>query len=74
MMPKTKAPTGRMASVAVSVQVSVVRVSPKAFATSESMNVRTKKSNASKVQPKKLAPTAYHWSRRSAAASAVLMN
>lgn len=60
MMPKMRAPTGRMASVRVSVNATVGRDSPNAFATSVSRNVRTKKSNASKVHPKKLAPTAYH--------------
>ena len=37
---------------------------PKAFATSLRRNVRTKKSKASNVHPRKLATTAYHWARR----------
>ncbi len=58
MMPKMIAPIGRMASASVIVSAMSGRVLPNDFATSSMTNVRTKKSNASSVQPRKPASTA----------------
>jgi len=63
------APTGRMASVSVRVNATFCRNSPNAFAMSAMRNVSTKKSNASKVHPRKLAITAFRSWRRSALTS-----
>jgi hypothetical protein len=65
MMPNRTAPTGRIASVAVSASAICGRVVPNDAATSSITRVRTKKSNASKVQPRKPAKTALRWFARS---------
>ena len=61
MIPKTIAPSGRIASATVSVKAISGRVRPNDVATSSMTSVRTKKSNASSVQPRKPASTALRW-------------
>src|SRR5438132_11390365 len=67
MRPKMIAPTGRVASARPTVSAMSGRDLPKAVATSWMTNVRTKKSKASSVQPRKPARTALRWFARSAA-------
>ena len=52
------APTGRKASVSVIESAIALSVCPNSFAIAVSANVTRKKSNASSVQPRKLAMTA----------------
>jgi hypothetical protein len=59
MMPKTIAPRGRIASAAVTANRISGRDRPNDFATSSTTSVRMKKSNASSVQPRKPARTAF---------------
>ena len=78
MIPKMIAPSGRIARATVSVNAISGRVRPKDLAMSSMTSVRMKKSNASSVQPRKPASTAFHWFVRStfvigAAAAAVAM-
>src|SRR5215471_7633433 len=71
MMPKTMAPIGRMASVAVSANAIFGRDAVSGApgkndrAMSSMTSVRMKKSNASSVQPRKPARTALRWLVRS---------
>src|ERR1700730_18709018 len=62
--PKTTAPTGRMARVAVMVHTIALFVTLKCTARVSTKKTRTKKSNATKVQPKKLGVTVCYWSER----------
>src|SRR5438046_784036 len=78
MIPKMIAPSGRIARATVSVNAISGRVRPKDLAMSSMTRVRMKKSNASSVQPRKPASTAFHWFVRStfviaAGAAAVAM-
>src|SRR5438093_9716756 len=57
-MPKTTAPTGRNSSVAVRVLTMWRLGTPNCAARTSSRNTTTKKSNASRVQPRKPARTA----------------
>src|SRR5262249_48794534 len=66
MMPNTTAPIGRIASVTVSAKATSGRVRPNDAAMSSMTSVRMKKSNASSVQPRKPARTAWRWLARSA--------
>src|SRR5471030_2494409 len=66
MRPKIIAPMGRVISARPTVSAMSGRVLPNAVATSWMTNVRTKKSNASSVQPRKPARTALRWFARSA--------
>src|SRR5436190_2054508 len=66
MMPKMTAPIGRAARATVSVSAMSGRVRPNDFAMSSMTSVRMKKSNASSVQPRKPASTAFRWLARSA--------
>src|SRR5712692_7490217 len=61
MMPKITAPIGRVESASVSASAMSGRVFPNDRATSSMTNVRTKKSNASSVQPRNPASTAFRW-------------
>jgi hypothetical protein len=65
MMPKMNAPIGRVASASVIVSAMSGRVFPNALATSSMMKVSRKKSNASNVQPRNPARTAFRWLARS---------
>src|SRR5580765_5576721 len=67
MRPKTIAPIGRVMSARPTVHAMSERERPKAVATSWMTKVRTKKSNASSVQPRNPARTALRWFARSAA-------
>src|ERR1041385_8926797 len=58
--PKTMAPTGRMARVAVMVHTMALLVTWNWAARVSTRNTSTKKSKASRVQPRKLAVTACH--------------
>src|SRR5215831_11960510 len=64
MRPKTIAPIGRVISARPTVQAMSARDRPNAVATSCTMKVRTKKSKASSVQPRKPASTALRWFAR----------
>jgi len=66
MIPKMIAPSGRIARATVSVNAISGRVRPKDLAMSSMTSVRMKKSNASSVQPRKPASTAFRWFVRSA--------
>src|SRR3989442_10010782 len=61
MMPKMIAPSGRIASATVRVNAISGRVRPKDLAMSSMTRVRMKKSNASSVQPRNPASTAFRW-------------
>src|SRR3954467_1962961 len=71
MRPNTMAPMGRIASVSVIASAICGRVLPNALATSSMTSVRMKKSNASSVQPRKPARTAFRWFARSVAVLSV---
>src|SRR5215471_15804863 len=64
MRPKMIAPIGRVISARPTVQAMSARDRPNAVATSCTMKVRTKKSKASSVQPRKPASTALRWFAR----------
>ena len=59
IMPNTIAPIGRIASVIVIANAICGRVRPKERAMSSTTSVRMKKSNASSVQPRNPARTAF---------------
>src|ERR1700690_249496 len=61
-----------MARVAVSVQTIALLVTWKWTASVSTRNTSTKKSNASRVQPRKLAVTACHWPVRAGGGAAGL--
>ena len=61
--PKMNAPIGRKASVTVMVSASCASVLWNSLAIAVSANTTRKKSNASRVQPRKLAKTAERWPR-----------
>src|SRR5262245_4584263 len=65
MRPKMIAPIGLVMSASPTVQAMSARERPNAVATSWIMKVRTKKSKASSVQPRKPASTAFRWFARS---------
>src|SRR4029077_11104697 len=67
--PNTTAPTGRIARVAVMVHTIALFVTWNWAASVSTRKTSTKKSNASRVQPKKLAVTACHCSDREGGAS-----
>src|SRR6185437_1355107 len=68
-----KAPTGRNASVNAIENATAVSGSWNSLPIAVRQNATRKKSNASRVQPRKLAVSAFHWSDAAAADSSPLL-